>query len=81
MAMAQGKVYAMGYPYFLVGTTLNPMYEKRYKQGEDAFVIAQGNFEDYRTAGQETFICVMDGVGGWARRLVDTGLFSKEMAR
>ena len=70
-----------GYPFFRVGCTLNPMYEKRWKLGEDAYVIAQGNFEDWRTAGRETFICVMDGVGGWQRRLVDAGKFTKEMAK
>lgn len=43
--------------------------------------MAQGNFEDWRTAGKETFICVMDGVGGWVRRMVDTGQFTKEMAK
>ena len=77
----KAKYPTAGYPFLNVGCTLNPMYEKRYKQGEDAYVVAQGNFEDWRTAGQETFVCVMDGVGGWKRRLVDAGKFTKEMAK
>jgi serine/threonine protein phosphatase PrpC len=42
------------------------MFEKRYKQGEDNYVV------------RDRFICVTDGVGGWIRKLVDTGLFTKE---
>lgn len=42
------------------------MFEKRYKQGEDAYVA------------RDRFICVTDGVGGWARKLVDAGGFTKE---
>jgi len=34
-AAAEGKTN----PYFSVGVTLNPMYEKRWKQGEDAYQI------------------------------------------
>ena len=42
------------------------MFEKRYKSGEDNFVA------------KSKFICVTDGVGGWVRKMVDPGLFTKE---
>lgn len=45
------------------------MFEKRFKQGEDNYVA------------KERFICVTDGVGGWIRKLVDTGLFTKEFVK
>jgi len=53
-------------PKFDAAVTLNPMFEKRFKRGEDNFVK------------RDRFICVTDGVGGWIRKLVDTGLFTKE---
>eukprot|EP00355_Strombidium_rassoulzadegani_P005052 CAMPEP_0168618786 /NCGR_PEP_ID=MMETSP0449_2-20121227/6255_1 /TAXON_ID=1082188 /ORGANISM="Strombidium rassoulzadegani, Strain ras09" /LENGTH=270 /DNA_ID=CAMNT_0008659679 /DNA_START=35 /DNA_END=847 /DNA_ORIENTATION=+ len=53
-------------PYFESAVTLNPMYEKRYKKGEDNYVV------------RDQFICVTDGVGGWQRKMVDPGLFTKE---
>ena len=48
------------------GTTLNPKYDKRFKQGEDA-LLARPNF-----------LCVLDGVGGWIEVLVDSGVMTKE---
>ena len=45
---------------------MNPYFEKRYKKGEDNYVV------------RPNFLCVTDGVGGWIRKLVDTGLFTKE---
>ena len=55
--------------HFDLGVVLNPMFEKRYKRGEDSYVA------------HPRFICVCDGVGGWIRKLVDVGLFSKEFTR
>ena len=54
---------------FNFAVTLNPMYEKRYKQGEDNYVA------------HPRFICVVDGVGGWVRKMVDPGLFTKEFVK
>lgn len=54
---------------FNFAVTLNPYFEKRYKQGEDNFVV------------RDNFICVTDGVGGWIRKLEDTGLFTKEYVK
>jgi len=54
---------------FDFGVNLNPMFEKRYKLGEDEFVA------------KERFICVTDGVGGWIRKNVDVGLFTKEYVK
>lgn len=56
-------------PYFVVGKTLNPKFEKRYKGGEDALVIS----EDHR------MLSVCDGVGGWGDVGVDPGKFSKQL--
>jgi serine/threonine protein phosphatase PrpC len=30
---------------------------------------------------RQRFICVTDGVGGWIRKLVDTGMFTKEYVK
>lgn len=54
-------------PYFSVGKTLNPKFEKRFKGGEDALVISKDS----------RFLSVCDGVGGWNDVGVDPGLFSK----
>ena len=48
-------------------STLNPKYDKRWKKGEDAYFVDQ------------KFICCLDGVSGWARRLHDSGNFTKEL--
>ena len=55
--------------------TVNPYFEKRYKKGEDCYTIL--NAEGIKD--KPTFICVLDGVGGWQRKLVDPGLFTKEI--
>lgn len=44
------------------------MFEKRHKLGEDSYVA------------MPFMICVCDGVGGWIRKLVETGNFSREFA-
>ena len=48
---------------------MNPMFEKRCELGEDAYVV------------RDQLICVTDGVGGWRRKLVYTGLFTKEFVK
>lgn len=56
-------------PFFRSAVTLNPHFEKRDEMGEDAYVL------------RDRFICVTDGVGGWIRKLVKTGNFTKEFVR
>jgi serine/threonine protein phosphatase PrpC len=51
---------------FRYAVTLNPYFEKRDEMGEDNYVV------------RDRFICVTDGVGGWIRKLVKTGKFTKE---
>jgi hypothetical protein len=51
---------------FRYAVTLNPYFEKRDEMGEDNYVV------------RDRFICVTDGVGGWIRKLVRTGFFTKE---
>jgi protein phosphatase PTC7 len=46
-----------------------PHDDKRYKGGEDAFTTSP------------KLIAVADGVGGWADRGVDPGLFSKQLCK
>ena len=58
-------------PYFAVGKTLNPKFEKRYKGGEDALLIST----------DKRFLSVCDGVGGWGELDVDPGLFSKHLCK
>ncbi len=50
---------------FKSGICSIPHDEKRNKGGEDAFVATP------------TLLVVADGVGGWAAKGVDSGLFSK----
>ena len=50
---------------FKSGVFLKPHDDKVYKGGEDAYCTV------------DTLIAVADGVGGWANRGVDPGLFSK----
>jgi protein phosphatase PTC7 len=58
-------------PYFVVGKTLNPKFEKRYKGGEDALVVSK----------DRRMLSVCDGVGGWGELDVDPGLFSKHLCQ
>ena len=46
-----------------------PHDDKVYKGGEDAFTAS------------ERLIAVADGVGGWANKGVDPGLFSKQLTK
>lgn len=46
-----------------------PHDDKRYKGGEDAYTTSP------------KLIAVADGVGGWADRGVDPGLFSKQLCK
>jgi serine/threonine protein phosphatase PrpC len=52
--------------FFESGSTLNPKYDKRHKMGEDNLLV------------RPTFLCVLDGVGGWISVLVDSGTMTKE---
>ena len=54
-------------PYFKYGVKLIPRFDKKKKGGEDAYVVS------------DRLIVVADGVGGWARKGVDPGLFAKEL--
>ena len=48
---------------------MRPHDDKVHKGGEDAYCIT------------DTLIAVADGVGGWADRGIDPGLFSKQLCR
>ena len=54
---------------FKGGVSIIPHDEKVAKGGEDALTASK------------TLIAVADGVGGWARRGVDPGLFSKQLTK
>ena len=55
---------------FLVSaSSYRPMFEKRYKNGEDAHFIDKGG----------RMICVFDGVGSWTTKTVDVGAYTKEV--
>jgi len=53
--------------YFDHKTVLIPHDDKKHRGGEDA------------AATSDTMIIVADGVGGWAQRGIDPGLFSKKL--
>ncbi len=50
-----------------VAAVNNPKYDKRYKGGEDSFVICKS----------QRMLGVFDGVGGWGEVEVCSGKFSK----
>ena len=54
---------------FINGVALIPHDDKVYKGGEDAFTVS------------DRLIAMADGVGGWANRGVDPGLFSKQLTK
>jgi len=53
--------------YFRYGVTNIPHDDKKDKGGEDAY-IASNNF-----------MMIADGVGGWSRQGIDSGLYSKSL--
>ena len=53
--------------YFHYGVTNIPHDDKKEKGGEDAY-LASNNF-----------MMVADGIGGWSRQGVDSGIFSKTL--
>lgn len=53
--------------YFRYAANNIPHHSKRDKGGEDAWVA------------NEKLLVVADGVGGWARHGIDSGLFSKQL--
>jgi len=55
--------------YFITGVCMIPHKEKAYKGGEDAFSCSIDG----------CMFCLADGVGGWAKKGVDPGLYSKEL--
>ena len=67
-AISQRKVTFAGRSsfYFESASTLNPKFDKRYKNGEDALLA------------RPQFLCVLDGVGGWIEVLIDSGTMTKE---
>ena len=58
-------------PFFHVGVMNNPKYDKRFKGGEDALAVSN----------DQRLIMVADGVGGWTKKDVDPGKFSKFLCK
>lgn len=54
---------------FYGGVLVLPHDDKVHKGGEDAF------------AATKTLLAVADGVGGWSRKGIDPGLFSKQLCK
>jgi len=67
--IAKSPVAPSGPLRFINGVCLIPHDEKAYKGGEDAYCVT------------DTLIAMADGVGGWANRGVDPGLFSKQLTK
>jgi protein phosphatase PTC7 len=55
--------------YFTTGVCMIPHPDKAYKGGEDAFSGSQ----------DACMFCLADGVGGWASKGIDPGLYSREL--
>jgi serine/threonine protein phosphatase PrpC len=53
---------------FTTGVKFSPMFEKRHKNGEDAYVE------------QDSMMVVCDGVGGWINKGIEVGHMSRELA-
>ena len=59
------------FPYFKVGVMNNPKWDKRYKGGEDSYVVDKS----------QRLVGVCDGVGGWGELEVCSGKFSKFLTK
>ena len=57
--------------HFTMGVCMIPHTDKAYKGGEDAFSCA----------ADACMFCLADGVGGWANKGIDSGLYSRELCR
>ena len=57
------------FPFFNVAVHNNPHFEKRYKGGEDSFMISSN----------QRLIGVADGVGGWANKDICSGECAKKL--
>lgn len=64
---AQAQTSQPQFPYFASGVVNNPKYDKRYKGGEDSYVIDKS----------QRMVAVFDGVGGWGEVEVCSGKFAK----
>ena len=58
-------------PYFHVAYRNEPKFEKRYKGGEDAWLISD----------DRKFIVACDGVGGWGDLDICSGIYSKWLCK
>ena len=58
-------------PYFKAAVHSNPKFDKRYKNGEDSFVVAPSS----------KLIGVADGVGGWGEVDICSGQCSRFLTR
>ena len=58
-------------PYMHAGAVNNPKFDKRWKGGEDAMLVSENG----------KLIMVADGVGGWTKKDVDPGKYSKFLAK
>ena len=58
-------------PYMHAGAVNNPKFDKRWKGGEDAMLVSDN----------QKLIMVADGVGGWTKKDVDPGKYSKFLAK
>ena len=58
-------------PCFKVGLHNNPHFEKRYKGGEDGYLVS----------ANKRLIGVADGVGGWASKEVCSGVCARFMCK
>ena len=67
MTFADARQRPYTFPFFNVAVKNSPMYEKRYKGGEDSYLVSTNR----------RFIGVADGVGGWANRDVCSGVCAK----
>ena len=58
------------YPFFKSAMANNPHFKKRYKGGEDAYLMTPS----------QRLVGVFDGVGGWGEVEICSGKFSKWLA-
>ena len=70
--LAQAQSNRVQAPFFHAAVHSNPKYEKRFKEGEDSYIVSSPS---------QKLIGVADGVGGWGEVDICSGKCSKYLTR
>ena len=71
MTFADSRTPPLAFPFFSAAVHNSPHFEKRYKGGEDGYLLSSN----------KRMLGVADGVGGWASKDVCSGKCSKFLCK